>query len=182
MKVRTRMLIVFLALGVLGFVYFNHFINSRVKPVYLDPIEDDLVDIATLLSSLLATENEDGPLPVDRIQSLMGHASARELNASIHQREKTEIGLHVVVVDAAGIVAYDSLEPERVGEDRRRVRDIYRTLTGRYGSRTSEIDNELGEKQMFFYVASPIKGPDGVLRGAVSVGKPSPSVAWRMPF
>ena len=180
MKVRTRMLIVFLALGISGFIYFNHFINSRVEPVYLDPIEDDLVDMATLLSSVLATENEDGPLPVDRIASLIDHTIEQEINASIHQRKKERVNLHVVVTDTRGVVAYDSADPDAVGENRERVRDIYLTLKGRYGSRTSKIPTEDGGLQMYFYVASPIPGLDGTLRGVVSVGKPSPAVAWRM--
>ncbi len=90
---------------------------------------------------------------------------------------KTQSQLHIYVTDPKGIVLYDS-QNRWVGQDFSQWNDIYLTLQGKYGSRSTKSDpNDATTSVM--YVASPIVATDGQLMGVVSVGKP---VATLMPY
>ena len=178
MKVRTRMLIAFMVLGLLGLTYLFYFIENKIKPVYLDPIEDDLVETATLLSSVLAVSSQDNLIDLTLFTAIMNNADRRVLNARIYDRIKTDLDLHIYVTDATGIVLYDSNGGLEVGQDMGQKNDINRTLKGEYGARSSWTGSDESRK-LNFYVASPVLVADDLI-GVVSVGKPSPSVAFTL--
>jgi len=176
MKVRTRMMVAFLLVGILSLIFLISLIETRLKPVYKDPIEDDLVEMSTLLSSFLATTTVDGKVMLDQLDVFIKHALGRTLKAQIYDRKKEKMELHVYVTDPKGTVIYDSHGLD-VGEVYANWWDVKRTLMGEYGARTSWMgeNNDL----LFYYVASPIE-VDGKLLGVLSVGKNTPHVAYTL--
>ncbi len=176
MKVRTRMMLAFLLAGILSLVYLISLIENKLKPVYKDPIEDDLVEMATLLSSSLTLSAENGEIKLGNLQAMVEHAMNRQLNAQIYDRKKDKMELHIYVTDAEGTVIYDSHYLD-VGEVYANWHDVKRTLQGEYGARATW----LGEKQdrLFYYVASPVM-VDGELKGVLSVGKSTAYEAYKL--
>ena len=82
----------------------------------------------------------------------------------------------MTITDARGIVIYDSLGRD-LGRDNSRWNDVYRTLRGEYGARSSpEIPGEEGDTVM--HVAAPVYDPaDGrTLIGVLSLAQPNRSI------
>ena len=169
------MMIAFLVVGFMGLIYLLHFVDEKLKPVYLDPIEDDLAELATLLSSAVSLGSSGSELQFDQVDAILKHAMARRLNARIYDRLKTNIDLHVYVTDNRGLVVYDSENETLMGQDYSSWNDVKRTLLGEYGARATWTAEET--PRLFIYVASPVR-VGGQTLGVVSVGKPTPSVAF----
>ena len=165
LDVRTRMIIVVLLIGVLGFVILLQSVEYKIRPIYLTPIEDDLVEMSTLLSSILATHAVDGRISLSRFETILAHARQRSLDARIYEHIKTGLDLRVYVTDEHGLVIYDSQDDLLVGEDYSEWKDVAQTLAGEYGARFTQE-----EETFVMYVATPVE-IDGRLAGVVSVGK-----------
>ncbi len=89
---------------------------------------------------------------------------------------KRSLDYRVTITDAKGIVIYDSLGRD-LGRDNSRWNDVYRTLRGEYGARSSpEIPGEEGDTVM--HVAAPVYDPaDGrTLIGVLSLAQPNRSI------
>jgi two-component system sensor histidine kinase CreC len=95
---------------------------------------------------------------------------ARRFAADIFGIRKESIELRATVVDARGIVLFDSLGRHE-GKDFSQWRDVKLALQGQYGARTSaDIDGDANTSVMV--VAVPIR-IDGRIVGAVSMAKPA---------
>ena len=89
---------------------------------------------------------------------------------------KRSLDYRVTITDAKGIVIYDSLGRD-LGRDNSRWNDVYRTLRGEYGARSSpEVPGEEGDTVM--HVAAPVYDPtDGrTLIGVLSLAQPNRSI------
>ena len=84
MKVRTRMVIAFLLISVLGFSFLFYFVEQKVKPVYLKPMEDDLVDLSHLLAAHIIKDSQDGSLNLKTFQGTMNLALGNPVEATIY--------------------------------------------------------------------------------------------------
>jgi len=173
MKVITRMVIALLVAGALGIILVQFFIQTKLKEVYLRPIEDDLVDISMLLAGMLHSDLIEGDLEVSRLAGLLNQATRSPLDIEIYNRAKTELDLHVYVTDKQGKVVFHSREAADVGRTYR-WKDVVLTLGGKYGARTT-WDRSGPVARLFFYVASPIV-LKGEIIGVVSVGKQVPAL------
>ncbi|WP_448721989.1 two-component system sensor histidine kinase CreC [Acanthopleuribacter pedis] len=172
MKVRTRMILAFIAMVAAGFFYLLHRIDESVRPIYLVAVEDDMIELATLLSSDISRRSEEGTLVLEGFRELISHAMWRRFEAVIYDRTKDRIEFGVYVVDHNGIVVFDSLDDSRRGQDYSEWIDVRRTLTGQYGARATWEDDPQspGDRVQVFYVASPIV-VEGRVLGAVTVYK-----------
>jgi two-component system sensor histidine kinase CreC len=106
------------------------------------------------------------------LEPLFHDLYARPLDADIFGFRKTRIELRVAVVDARGMVLFDSLG-RSVGADFSQWRDVRLALQDRYGARTT-LDVEGDPPSAVMHVAAPLKR-DGEIVGAVSVGKQTQS-------
>ncbi|MDH5184157.1 MAG: two-component system sensor histidine kinase CreC, partial [Gammaproteobacteria bacterium] len=95
------------------------------------------------------------------------------INARISSLRKSDSNLLVYITDVRGKVIYDSLG-QSVGQDYSRWNDVYLTLRGEYGARTTRSHSD-DPNTSVMYVAAPIKVNSRII-GVVSVGKPSSSV------
>src|SRR5690606_28976166 len=97
----------------------------------------------------------------------------RRPQAQIWGVEKQAVSHRVYVTDARGIVLLDSTG-SAVGQDYSRWNDVYLTVRGQYGARTTRED-PADENSSVMHVAAPIRD-GGQIIGVVSVAKPNQSL------
>ena len=173
-------LAVALVLILCGAVIFTQ-LFGYVKPTAQQVIEDTLLDTSKLLAASLQIPLRSGQLYHEAYQTqldvaFIGKPVFGEVTNSEYQ-PKTYSSFRVYVTDSNGIVIYDSLpSPDNAkGEDYSRWNDVYLTLKGQYGARSTVRDSRQLNSSIM-YVAQPIKDASGNIIGVVSVGKPVVSV------
>lgn len=150
---------------------------AEVKPGVRQAMEDTLVDSANVLAELatddvLAGRIGEGPF-ARRIASLQG----RDFGAAIWGFGKRRSNYRIYITDARGIVVFDSAgTPGAVGQDYSRWNDVYLTLRGRYGARSSASDPYDPESTVM-HVAAPIRDGAGRIVGVLTVAKPNDAIA-----
>ena len=169
-----------------------------VKPTTQQVIEDTLVDTSKLLAVSLSRPMQSGLLYNDDYQQVLDQAfigrkpsKANSLKSIPDQQRsantptpwyhlKTHSSFRVYVTDPQGTVIYDSRQGANnaEGQDYSRWNDVYLTLRGDYGAR-STAQRPGDSTSAVMYVAQPIESEDGSLIGVVSVGKP---VATIVPY
>lgn len=141
----------------------------------MEAVEESLNDTAHLLASLLEREfsqkNDSLEKISERILSpVMRTTTERDLNSKIFEITKKKVDLQLYVTDERGIVIYDS-EKLKKGQDYSKKNDVYLTLQGKYGARSSLLFGS--EKGLF--VAAPIR-KSGKIIGVLTVIKPKKSL------
>ena len=174
MSLKVRIFLVFAFAIAAGFYFLVHWLQDDLRPRYLESLEEPLVDTANLLAEVVAEETDGRGLTGERLRSIFERLSARRLKARIYALEKRRVDVRVYVTDATGRVVFDSDHGRDEGRDYSRWNDVYRTLRGEYGARSSH-DDPLYPGSSVLYVAAPIM-KDGELQGVVSVGKPSRNI------
>lgn len=166
------MILVVLVLGAMSF----YGINKTIRPSAKRVVEDTLVDTSKLVALLIA----------DEVDKLIKTGESKTLTGILVGLDDTLLGLpdfdgkswydnksssqfHLYITDKDGVVIYDSMGVS-VGQDFARWNDVYLTLHGMYGARSTKVN---GSSVM--YVASPII-KDEKLIGVVSIGKPTRSL------
>jgi two-component system, OmpR family, sensor histidine kinase CreC len=166
---------IFISLFVLVFIVFSlfvYFIRNDLGKRYMESVEDTLADTANILASYAETGLEGGKINPSNIKIIIDNALKRKLNARIYDIKKTNIGINVYIVDAGGIILYDSENDSNVGRDFSKWNDVYLTLKGQYGARLSKsIYRDTGA----IYIAAPIFS-DGKVVGALTVVKSKENV------
>ena len=139
--------------------------------------ESVLVDIANILASFIEDEirnstNNSTELSTTQIEQVFKSLEQRPLSAQIYQVNKNSIDSEIYITNNKGIVVYDSMGLHG-GEDYSKWRDVYLTLEGEYGARTSYIDQNFTEEDdpKAMIIAAPIRYKNEII-GSVSVSKP----------
>lgn len=173
MKIRTRLLICVVAAVAAGFVYLAVLIRDEVRPRHLEAIEDSLVDTSTILAALLAADARDGRIDPARFRAAFAGLARRRFEARVYQLLKTQTDVRVYVTDERGVVVFDSDGGRAEGLDYSRWNDVYRTLRGEYGARSTRHD-PANQESSVLYVAAPVM-IDGRVAGVLTVCKPTTS-------
>lgn len=163
-------LIVALAALLLGQVFLQ-----QVKPGVRQAMEDTLIDTANVLAELAADDLLAGRIADGRFAARVRAAAGREVGAEVWGFPKRRSGLQVRITDARGIVLFDS-QGRDVGRDHSRWNDVYRTLRGQYGARSTRSDPDDPDSTVM-HVAAPIRDPAGRLVGVLTVAKPNRALA-----
>jgi len=178
MKLWARVFIgYFLVIGLSGWFLLRVFV-SDVKPGVRDAVEDVMIDTASLLAELARDDLLAGRLSEGRFAQSVEAYRQRPVKASIWGLEKQTLDFRIYVTDADGIVRYDS-EHKAVGQSYANWRDVYLTLRGQYGSRSTRDDPD-DDASGVMHVAAAIhdKGSDkDRIVGVVTVAKPSRTLA-----
>ncbi len=173
MNVTLRLLLgYFLIVGLAAWFVLNTF-TEEVKPGVRQTMEDTLVDTANLLAEIAAEEMAAGRLDTRHFAAVFERYQAREPHATIWGFKKDTLDLRVYITDARGIVLYDS-EGEATGQDYSRWNDVYLTLHGHYGVRSTQ-DEPGDDRSTYMHVAAPILR-HGKTVGVLTVAKPTLSV------
>lgn len=98
----------------------------------------------------------------------------RPFRANIGGINKVRNEYHVYMTDAQGKVLFDSAN-KAVGQDYSRWNDVWLTLRGQYGAR-STLQNPADPESSVMYVAAPIMDGSRLI-GVLSVGKPNAAMA-----
>jgi len=146
---------------------------DEIKPAMRQSAEETLVDTANLLAELVRDDVVAGRFDGGRLARALTQYAARDFDADIYGVRKQRASLHVYVTDARGIVLFDS-QGRAVGEDYSRWNDVYLTLRGRYGARSTPADPQ-DETSTVMYVAAPIRHDEAIV-GVLSVGKQNRAV------
>jgi two-component system sensor histidine kinase CreC len=151
---------------------FNNF-REQLKPLVQQATEDMLVETANVLAPVAEADLAAGHIADGRLAGAVRTLHERKSSAHIWKFEKTGTDLEVYVTDASGRVLYDS-EGRAVGQDYSRWNDVYLTLQGRYGSRSTKAD-PADKTSSVMYVAAPLRQDDRLI-GVISVSKPTDSL------
>jgi two-component system sensor histidine kinase CreC len=161
---------VFVALS--GWFVFRE-VLEEVKPAVRQSTEETLVDTANLLAELASDDLRSGRISQGQLPQLLARYGQRRPGASIWGIRKDRIDDRIYIVDRRGVVLLDSSGRD-VGKDYSRWNDVYLTLRGHYGARsTHEVPGDASTSVM--YVAAPIFDGKEII-GAVTVAKPNRSV------
>ncbi|MBC9248975.1 two-component system sensor histidine kinase CreC [Pseudomonas alcaligenes] len=165
-------LVYFLFVGLAGWFVLST-VMDEIRPGVRQSTEETLVDTANLLAEILRDEVKSGQLAQSRLPELLKAYGKRQPQAQIWGVEKSAVNHRIYVTDAKGIVLLDS-SGVALGQDYSRWNDVYRTLRGEYGARSTREDPQ-DEDSSVMYVAAPIKDGEQII-GVVSVAKPNRSL------
>lgn len=170
MKLGIRVLLgYFLIVGLAG-VFIQRVFLAEVKPAVRQAMEDTLVDTANILAELAADDMQQNRIADGNFANRVREYGHRYINAKIWGFRKTSLDYRIYITDLKGIVLFDSTG-RAVGQDYSRRNDVYLTLQGNYGARsTRDIDDD--ERSTVMHVAAPIIN-NGKMVGVLTVAKPN---------
>ncbi|UCJ17056.1 two-component system sensor histidine kinase CreC [Pseudomonas sp. MM211] len=162
-------LVYFLFVGLSGWFVLST-VMDEIRPGVRQSTEETLVDTAHLLAEILREDVKSGHLTQGRLPGLLKAYGLRQPQAQIWGVPKNQVNHRIYVTDDQGVVLLDS-SGLAVGQDYSRWNDVYLTLQGRYGVRSTREDPSDPDSSVM-YVAAPIID-DGRILGVVSVAKPN---------
>lgn len=174
MRIGMRLLLGYFVIVAVAAWFVLAIFVQEIKPGVRRATEGSLNDTATLLAQiaredLLAGRPRDGQLA-----RAFEQLNRYPVNADISGIKKTRNEYRVYLTDAQGRVVFDS-SGEALGEDYSRWNDVWLTLRGQYGARSSPLHPDQPESTVM-YVAAPVRH-EGHIIGVLSVGKPNIALA-----
>lgn len=170
MSIFLRIWLAFALVLVLGAYLTIKILQEEIKPSVRQAIEDTLADNANVIAALVAEDVNTGQIDNPEFRQKIATVLQRPLNAQIWQYQKQQVGQHFYITNAKGIVIFDS-QGLALGKDYSQWNDVYLSLQGKYGVRTTrqDINNPLSSTM---YVAAPIIYQQQII-GVVTVSKQS---------
>ena len=178
MRIGLRILLGYFVIVAVAALLLGRVFVQEVKPGVRQAMEDTLVDAANLLAAQARDDLLAGRIDSGRFAASVRELTDRDPGAEIWGFEKRRIGTRIYVTDAAGIVVFDSTGAD-VGKDYSRWNDVYLTLRGRYGARSTRADPD-DEDSTVMYVAAPVvdrSGGQDRIVGVLTVAKPNQTIA-----
>ena len=177
MRLGLRLFFAFFVINGLAAFFVLRVFMVEVKPSVRKVTEDTLVETAYALAALASDDMASGVLQQSPADSRFAHHMQAYANQTVKvwiwDTRKTSLDMRVTVTDQKGLVLFDSAGLDQ-GADYSRWRDVYRTLRGEYGARTTrEVQND--EASSVMYVSAPIM-VDGRVAGVLTASKPAHSV------
>jgi two-component system sensor histidine kinase CreC len=169
----VRIFLAYFALVGIAVWFVMQSFNAELVPGMRQSLEEVLVDAANLLAEIVKEEVVQGTVNEGEFAADMNAFSLRNIDAVIWFLKKRDPNLIVYITDATGTVLYDSRGRDS-GKDYSSWNDVYLTLRGEYGARTTREDPN-DEFSSIMYVAAPVTF-NGRIVGALTVGKPSITV------
>jgi two-component system sensor histidine kinase CreC len=175
MKIGLRIFLGYFLIVALAALLLMRVFVAEVKPGVRQAMEDTLVDTANVLAELASTDFLAGHIADGEFARRVSALRSRKVDAEIWGRRKHGMSYRVYVTDARGIVVFDS-DGIAVGKDYSRWNDVYLTLRGRYGARSTPSDPK-DETSSVMYVAAPLHDATGNIIGVLTVAKPNRAIA-----
>ncbi|MCL6705206.1 two-component system sensor histidine kinase CreC [Pseudomonas sp. T1.Ur] len=173
MSLGIRIFLVYvLFIALTGYFVLNT-VMEEIRPGVRQSTEETLVDTANLMAEILRDDFKAGTLNQNRWPQLLKAYGERQPAATIWGLPKNQVSHRIYVTDANGIVVLDS-SGVAVGQDYSRWNDVYLTLRGHYGARsTRSVADDPTSSVM--HVGAPIRD-NGRIIGVVTVAKPNSSL------
>jgi two-component system sensor histidine kinase CreC len=173
MRLSIRIFLVYAVfIGLTGYFVLST-VMKEVRPGVRQSTEETLVDTANLLAEVLHEDVKNGTLSQSHFPEVLKAYGLRQPGATIWGLPKNQVNNRVYVTDSKGIVLLDS-SGEAVGQDYSRWNDVYLTLRGEYGARSTRSDPQ-DPNSSVMHVGAPIRD-NGLIIGVVTVAKPNSSL------
>lgn len=174
MRIGMRLLLgYFLIVAIAAWFVLSIFVQE-VKPGVRRATEGTLIDTATLLAEMGRDDLLSGDAQQGKLAQAFSRLHQRPFRANIGGIHKVRNEYHVYMTDARGKVVFDSAG-QAVGKDYSRWNDVWLTLRGEYGARSTQSDPD-DPQSTVMYVAAPVVDR-GKIVGVLSVGKPNSAMA-----
>ncbi len=160
-------LVFFVLLGILCYFLLST-LNKTIKPSVRTATEIALISSARFMANIAADDMASGNLQHGELNKIFSQIKQTPLHAQVGQHSVEPIQQNVYVTDDKGIVLYDS-EQRHIGKDYSQWRDVYLTLKGQYGARSTRSDPD-DPQSSIMYVAMPIYQDDKII-GVLSVSQ-----------
>lgn len=173
MSIFVRIWFFFSLILILVLWFMLYTITEQVKPNVRQVVEDTLAENANIVAQLIAEDITSGAVHQPAFDEKIQNALSRDLHAQIWKHQKNQIHQQLYITNAQGIVIYDS-QGKATGQDYSQWNDVYLTLRGQYGARSSRQEPKDPNSSTMF-IAAPIIHHNQLI-GVVSLGKPNFSV------
>lgn len=170
MRISLRILFGYCLLVAIAAWFVLNIFVEEIKPGVRQTTEDALVDTAHVLAKIAEQDMRQHQLQNGALAQALSQVRNDPLQANISGIEKSAVDLRVYATDARGIVVYDSTGVD-LGADYSRWNDVYLTLRGQYGVRSTRSDPNDGRTSVM-HVAAPIM-QNGQIIGSLTVAKPN---------
>lgn len=160
----------FLLVGLAAWFVLVVFVDE-VKPGVRQAMEDALVDTANVLAELAKYDLKEGNIQHGRFAESLQNYQAKSGVANIWGIPKSTADYRVYITDTRGIVVFDS-QALAIGQDYSHWNDVYLTLQGKYGARSTPTNPSNPDGDTVMYVAAPISDM-GQTIGVLTVAKPN---------
>lgn len=178
MKFGVKLFLAYFALLGLGVYFFLNSMLVEIKPGLRQSLETALVDTANLLAEMIAPQSPNEQIKIDLLKPAIIKTLQRPINATIWSHKQVHTELRIYVTDRKGTVIFDSAGRD-LGTDYSQWNDVYLTLQGKYGARSTQEDPNDNFSSVM-YIGAPIyrltEAGMPVIAGVISVGKPNVSV------
>ena len=144
LSLSARLLLFYAAFVALAGWFVVRRVLEEVKPAVRQSTEETLVDTANLLAEIAADDLRSGRLSQSELPHLLARYGQRRPRANISGISKASIEGRIYIVDRQGTVLVDSAGRD-VGQDYSRWNDVYLTLRGHYGARSTRDRSLRGE-------------------------------------
>lgn len=175
MRIALRIFLGYFVIVALAALLLAQVFVAEVKPGVRQAMEDTLVDTANLLAELATDDFLAGRIDEGAFARRVRAMGTRDYGASIWGFGKRSSQYRIYVTDARGIVVFDSSGRE-VGKDYSRWNDVYLTLRGHYGARSTRSEYADPDSTVM-HVAAPIRDAQGRVVGVLTVAKPNRTIA-----
>jgi len=161
----------FLLIGLSTWIVMQN-ITTELVPAMRQSLEEALGDTAYLMAEMVKEDVVKNKIKDGRVAHNIRAFSQHRLESKISVKDKQH-GIEIYITDDKGTVIYDS-NNINVGNDFSQWNDVYLTLKGEYGARSSRKYPD-DPNSSVMYIAAPIKVGHRII-GVLTVGKPSSSV------
>jgi two-component system sensor histidine kinase CreC len=173
MRIGLRVLLGYFVIVALAALLLGNVFVQQVKPGVRQAMEDTLADTANVLAELATDDLLSGRINDGRFAQRIRALRGRDIGAEIWGFEKRAASYRITVTDDEGIVVFDSAGRD-LGRDNSRWNDVYLTLRGRYGARSTR-SNPDDDSTSVMHVAAPIMDGERIV-GVLTVSKPNQAI------
>lgn len=175
MKFRFRIMISAVLMLICFYAFYSTWMIGQMTPRYLEITEDGMVESAVSYAEMVSRYSSDSDLNLKFLTEHFNGLNKKSVNAKIYAVEKSKIAFGLYVTDSKGIVLYDSLDQNQIGQDFSQWNDVFLSLQGKYGARTT-YENANDPLSGTMYVSSPIIVKEKIL-GCLTIYKPIQTIA-----
>ncbi|WP_211183777.1 two-component system sensor histidine kinase CreC [Pseudoalteromonas arctica] len=168
-----RLFLLYFVLVILTAYLVSSTVMREIKPTVRQVREEALVDMANMLAVMASNPMANGDIAQSAFAMQINSYGLRDPGFAIWGGERKSVNHRVYITDQQGIVVLDSWQQD-VGNDFSKWNDVYLTLRGKYGARSTALDPN-DPLSAVMHVAAPIIYNDEII-GSVTVAKANRSV------
>ena len=168
MNLTSRIFLAYFAILAVAIFLILSVFMSEIKHGVRQSTEDTLVDMSNLLAEVLKDDLVEQRLQTSEFKNQVALFLQRSYRAKIFQVDKVSSAMRIYITDAQGIVQFDSAD-YGLGKDYSQWNDVYLTLRGKYGARSSPTSKSESDTSVMHVAAAIVD--QGEIIGSITVAK-----------